>query len=234
MNNSLAANAFDSFCSQSDLDVYITADCLGDPPEVNCPCCASCKHDSTNQTVVNVSQACEIYANRLYNNDDENAERGDVSCECIPEGSNNNTRVSCVETCKTCSRDNNETAKVCAINSGYGRIYDALGGRESSFSTFQYVEGRNDTVRFELSQSGLCNVFVNDRQCKSCNAGECASDGFMTWTIDCDNVDGVGKFTPCSTGQREGEDYGALTIFALSDPYLRDGCAPMLIDRSTS
>ena len=175
----------------------------------------SCYDGILNETYVNHTQNCNISANTLR--DDY---RG-VSCNCIEGG----RKLVCNETCQTCNRD----GTICATNFGYGYDFDEEGLFDTSFSTFRYDTNTEntpvDTVKIEVQFSSLCEVIVDGELCRSCGYVSCVN-GFEGFRITCDNIEGVGNFNPC------GMDYEdvsiPLNIFAFQDPFVRDGCEPLL------
>ena len=176
----------------------------------------SCYDDILEETHANHTQNCNIFANTLL--DDQ---RG-VTCNCVEGG----RKLVCNETCQACNRD----GTTCATNVGYGYEFDEDGIFNTSFSTFRYDTSTDytpvDTVNIEVqSFTSFCKVFVNGELCRSCDYVSCVN-GFEGYYITCDNIEGVGNFNPC------GMDYEdvsiPLNIFAFQDPFVRDGCEPLL------
>ena len=197
------------------------ADCGGDIPAVDCPCCAHCCEQSTGECELEQEMQCEV-AN--YHITQENGMHYDESrgtiCSCVGEG--DNVQQQCTDTsCLTCNKE--ET--VCAKNTNYG-ITVGLGGYWGGVhNTLEYVIGRNDTVTFSTDYSmesdPSCKVEVNGQECASCILLLC-SDGFGGYSIRCDNIPGAGNFDSCNDSHED----GVLTVFAAHDPTLRSGCHP--------
>ena len=207
------------FCNQSDLVVDIHADCLGEVPEVHCPCCSACYDDATGDFDLNLFQVCSMLAIE----DSNEVDRG-VHCDCSGDGQ----MLSCDESCQSCNTDRT----ICTVNS-YDQAFDDTGVWLSTKSTFQYVKGLNATVTFEYSPSevgsGLsCSVSVDGEACDGCSYNFCTNNEFVTIQVSCDNVQGLGNYFSCTPGI-EDEDFGPLTVFALQDPFLLDGCPPVFV-----
>ena len=222
-NTSLESNAFDFFC---DIFVgedvpFVSADCLGDDPEVQCPCCSECcdKHGNCH---FDIPKLCNKTARRW----ETKLDRGLV-CECQDGG----YTMSCTETCQSC----NEDKSICGFNTGFGFTVDDAGISNSTWSTIRYVAGgelNSTTVLFESSSSDEkdCTVSINGEQCHECTRVTCKNNGVTGVSVLCDNIDGVGSYSPCSDYD---DGSGVLNIFAYQDPTLRSGCDPIFIEMAT-
>ena len=220
-NTSLDYDAFDIYCNQPKTTVKLRGDCLGDDPEVNCPCCAGCFDDRTGEYVQNISQVCELKAHKYEIFD--GGSRG-ATCSCPTEDGYNMT---CTESCESCTKD----GSVCVKSTGYGFLLDDNGLNTATFNTFQYTNGIDDTViefRTNRELSFSCSVLVNGEECRSCSSVTCR-DNYESYSIVCDNVLGSGPdavYDSCHGGDYN--PFGPLSIFTLQDPFLRHGCGPWL------
>ena len=246
----MSADAFEGICEMSALFAEIEADCLvlledgnttttgssaiGNfstnilpPAEVNCPCCTTCCHDSVDECEVNDEAICDLWVAKftVEGGPWHDPSRG-TECECLDNG----LTMSCTDTtCLSCTRDQS----TCAANVDYGMTFSEThkGWWNGWNHTFQYVGTQfNETiVRFEAI-GYKCFVYINhdgngqEQQCRSCLRRWC-DDGFWGFEVLCDNVDGVGNLNLCDGSS---DDDGLLTIFALQDPLLLDGCLPNL------
>lgn len=216
-NTSLSYDAFDAFCNEPSrpISVFLEGDCYGDDPEVNCTCCASCYDPVEEMSVTDIPAVCELDVN-LYNYE----EGRNTSCGCSTTNITG-TKMFCTEACQSCNRD----GTICAVNNDFGFGYDAIGRWNSSWATFQYVKGLNDTVDFQLyiDENSIrnCDVRVNGDLCRRCEYVRCA-DQFQAYRVRCDNVDGVGNIDLCD-GISNG---GALSLFEMQDELQLEGCSP--------
>lgn len=220
----------DAFCEVPTSVWTIEADCGGDDPEIDCPCCITCCDDISGNCTIDGVQACEVSKGYFAAPGGRHFVDGaGATCECsINE--NNEAVLSCTDTeCQSCNRD----GSVCSVNSDYSFTFypESVFWRQAVYS-FQYVEGLNDTVTFrtwseseELASFNSCEVFVNGQKCNSCLWRTCLNvDG--AWEVNCENVAGAGRVDVCD---QEPEDTGPLTVFALQDISLLQGCPPRLI-----
>ena len=230
-NTSMEYDGFEAFCNQTS-STSITGDCLGDDPEVLCPCCSSCSNDITGEAVLNLPRVCDIKAMN-YEAIDHNDEVRASTCSCPLEGMGHN--LSCTETCETCSKD----GAVCFTNTGYSMDIDDGGILTRTHSQFVFTKGRlSETVVVDFwdhKEGGninvpTCSVFLNGEECSSCAYFKC-SNGFSAWVVDCSNFDDIGGYyTPCELPPDNYDDYGAVAVFAMQDEFLRSGCRPWLLD----
>ena len=79
-NNTLEHNALELFCNQSTLLVDIESDCLGDSPEVVCPCCTGCHNDVSGEYVFDISQFCDTQK-AIFPEESRGA-----ACDCAADG----------------------------------------------------------------------------------------------------------------------------------------------------
>ena len=240
------------FCNSPSIVTEIRADCLGGgddgtPPQVDCPCCTFCCDDRTGACEINAQGTCEVGKSRFT---DETRgifyepERG-ATCDCFDisdvnaDASDESWELSCTDTtCMSCNKD--ET--ICAHNVEYGWEHHEA-RLDIWTSTYQYVdvEGSgvvdgessslqylNDTVQFKYwtdEQYILhCEVSVNGEQCRGCARVVC-SDRHRTYSVNCDNVEGVGNMNACQSDQVT----GLLQVIAWADPvYSKDNCRPRI------
>ena len=161
-NNSLANDAFQSFCDINKV-AAVTADCLGNDdgggvdgnlssPEVNCPCCTSCCNDndvssksSGSICEIKLPQVCQLGLNRWLNyHNDQGNDRG-TTCVCSEDGSS----FTCLEeSCLSCNLD----GSVCAKSVNVTFKFDKIDGAASYFSnTWKYVKFDSDATKLNSS-----------------------------------------------------------------------------------
>ena len=166
------------------------------------------------------------------------------------------------EICETCTKDGVVCAKNIEkgfiINDENGRVMETFSkfiyskGPSHLLNTqveFRDVITTDDPGFGSAVFDSVCFAYVNGKQCRACNKLECRN-GYYSWRVSCDNVllveedeDEDATSTTTSTTASNYDscysdpdlnnyDYNALTIFALQDPYLRDGsgCRPWLMD----
>ena len=234
--------SFDGFCSKgADLITRLTADCGGDDPAVDCPCCARCcgnnlsspppsfvGGDDREECVENMEVVCQLDSRQydhvngtLYN------EAANTTCDCVGDGLD--ITMVCNDECQTC----NLNGTVCIssqVSIGYNaeltnfqatRNWQAYKKRE-----YQYVLGKNDTLEFVryLTEDAerYLELYVNGVLCNSIDEKNC-DDSYDGFQIDCENVDGAGSVDSCSPDL---EYDGPLMVFLMGDPLYRQGCAP--------
>ena len=221
-NNRFAPNALEPLCTHFDESNFlfaVSADCYGNDPKVDCPCCASCYDEAMGEVVWKPDIGCKLYAKSF-----EVLEDRSMDCTCLDGG----YTLSCTEGCMAC--DHNRS--ICVQRRNFTEVYDSVGAKMYTESTFRYAEGRNDEVLVHYNwnadaSDNVCRVFLNGGQeCESCTIVRCMNN-FQAVSVICDNVDGVGNYNPCNEFDADGTvDNGPLSLFALQDPFLRDGCAP--------
>ena len=201
----------------------IMADCGGEEPFVDCPCCSHCCDRITGECEVQQELLGEVVNHHFtspngYFYDDA---KGAV-CACdVKEES---VEQHCFDTqCLICNKE--ET--ICAQSIDYGLILSDNAYYDGVHNKFQYVVGRNDTVTFKSDYSNpvdaKCSVSVNNQDCSFCQLLRCG-DGFMGYEIRCENIEGAGNFNSCD----DHHDVGPLSVFAAHDPLLGNGCSPFL------
>ena len=120
--------------------------------------------------------------------------------------------LSCTDSCTMCNND----GTVCAVTKEFGFTFMPWA---SQFAEFEYVVGRNDTVRF-----GTFGFSVNGEECESTRIKTC-QDGYFGYFVDCENL-GHGTVDPC--GEDLGND-GPLALISWQESALRQGgCRPRL------
>lgn len=168
-----------SFCAMESLITSITADCGGDPADVECSCCATCCNDLDDSCVPSVDRICEINADRF-----ELQPNKDAVCNCTETGA----ELSCTDTaCVSCNSDES----ICAQSSDYGYTFDQVTGEIVDFeNTIQYVTGRDESLlyRNNIQAGGQCEVFVNGEACELCQKSTC-NDGRTGFYIQCSNLE---------------------------------------------
>ena len=158
-DTNLERDSLGFFCHHTVSSVFLEADCLGDSPEVDCPCCVSCYNNETQDYVVNLPKVCQLETHLFLDDNDDNHNNGgnnygsngdmtsndrNVTCACHHDDVRGYT-MSCSEDCTSCTKD----GSYCVRNVDYGYTYDEFGVFNSSRSTFRSIRGRNETVLFE-------------------------------------------------------------------------------------
>lgn len=215
--------SLDAFCAQKDPFMDVHADCHGDDPQVECPCCNKCCDPVTKDCAIYLEAVCE--KDRKIFEDERGpryVEGAGTVCECT--GSGPNVTLSCSDKdCVTCNRD--ETVCVSSIEFGSG--YNERGERSSWWASFEYVVGRSDTVEFQKyvmdDYSSTCQASVNGQLCDTCGIPPC-NDGYQAYHINCASVDGAGYVDQCDEWRPD--DDGPLAVFAFQDRNFRQGCPP--------
>jgi hypothetical protein len=229
-SNNLTGSLDNVFCQQpSTVLTNVDADCGGVDPQVECTCCTTCCDSSSGNCTVNKEAICQVEKSwHEHPNGPEYHESAGTVCECVQTGSEDNvtTTLSCRDTqCQSCNR--NET--VCSINEHYQFSYGEETNWNNMKSTFQYVNGRNDTVSFESTRQAdgflPCKITVNDEVCNSCYWAYC-EDGFRSVHVDCENVAGAGYLNLCDDMLTN--DEGPLAVFLFQDPVNFQGCPPRI------
>ena len=234
-----------AFCSQGEIVWAIESDCgvsnNDTSPFMDCPCCVKCcdghaaipgvisENDPTCR--INHLGACEVEKATIeVEGGVEFIEGAGTVCDCVSANNPDDPEdvvISCVDTeCISCNRDRS----VCAKNIGFTRDnFNETLVTKASTVTFQYVVGlNNETVSLRQWKRGLddqvenCEVTVNDQKCNGCSWRACPS-GFRGFEVNCENIPGVGRSDVCD---QDPQDKGLLTVFALQDPALLNGCPP--------
>ena len=232
-------NAFDEFCNQTVITTSIDTDCgaeIDKDPEIVCDCCTGCQN-STGDIVKQVGQICQRKASFLLLDGSRNATCND----CVPDSvlvDNDATDVSpttgayaavCTETCESCNKD----GTVCAVNAGFSQVVDSDGDVIYQNVTFEYSRGPiEDTLVVENFIEGFsdeeCRVSINGEYCRTCTWQICPNNGFLSYGVRCDNLNGIGNYNPCDAGNVDVATAGPLAVFAFQDPFLLEGCSPLL------
>ena len=184
-----------------------------------------------------VGQICQRKASFLLLDGSRNATCND----CVPDSAlvdNGATDVSpttgayaavCTETCESCNRD----GTVCAVNAGFSQVVDSDGDVVYQNVTFEYSRGPiEDTLVVENFIEGFsaeeCRVSINGEYCRTCTWQICPNNGFLSYGVRCDNLNGIGNYNPCDAGNVDVATAGPLAVFAFQDPFLLEGCSPLL------
>ena len=244
----------DAFCTQDEIVWAIQADCGVDEnytlpfvdgnetlPVIDCPCCVKCCDGnalagpgviSENHPTCHVNHmgACEV---EKADFEVEGAilyvEGAGTVCDCVSADNPDDPEdviLSCIDAdCESCNLDRSICAK--NVEFSYDNFDDTLVQSYGSV-TFQYTKGLNDTVRLiqmkpSLTDQGeICEVFINGQKCNSCQRRACPSN-FVAWEVNCENIPGGGRVDVCD---QDPDDSGPLTVFALQDETLLNGCPP--------
>jgi hypothetical protein len=229
--NNLAGSLDNVFCQQpSVLLSKVEADCGGGDSQVECSCCTTCCDSSSGNCTINKEAICHVEKSwHEHPNGREYHESAGTVCKCTTTGFEHDatTTLSCSDTqCQSCNQDKT----VCSINERYQFIYGDDTSWDNMKATYQYVVGRNDTVKFEATrhpdQSFLCQITVNGQVCASCYWSVC-DDGFPSVHVNCENVDGAGYQELCN--EKRTNDDGPLAVFAFQDPAYLQGCPPRIV-----
>jgi hypothetical protein len=221
--------SLDMFCNQTSIFTKIDADCAGEEPAVECPCCTSCCDSLSGNCTINGEAVCQVEKSWFANETGPDYyESGETVCECTT-GSNSDVGIatlSCKDTqCQSC----NQNGTVCSINELYQYSYDEYGYHMHFHSTFQYVVGRKDTVTLDLEIlpdfTFICEAAVNGQVCNECFFARCV-DQFSGILVNCENVEGAGSVDLCHPELNDTD--GPLTVFALQDPAFLQGCPPRI------
>ena len=195
--------------------MYVETNCQG----VDCPCCSACYDSVEDMRRIDVLQSCELeIRNRVFEESRKN------HCDCSPPSQERDVYsvyMDCSETCQSCSSD----GSICATNVDYGYGIDVLGNARYAFSTFRYVRGLDALVGFESRRQSVdgCTVWVNGEQCRHCSTHRCL-DGWQGYSVQCDNLDGVGSFNHCGGSSVD----GPLAVFGMQDSRHLRGCQPFM------
>ena len=220
--------SLDMFCNREDLLIKLAADCGGDNPLMDCPCCATCCTPLGECELVN-DGICEIDSSNFESPSGRlHREDAGTECECLEDfESDNNLTLSCRDTiCESCSLDQH----VCVISIEHRYTY--YGPAWGDFrAEFQYTSGeyKDTIVVFEnqlINEFGdwECTVTVNGQQCNSCRRFYCES-GWDGYSVGCQNL-GLGHVDNCQV--REEDAHGPLAVFAFQDSLFHTGCSPRL------
>ena len=195
---------------------YISADCGGPDPQIDCPCCIKCCDHA--------SRSCEDYPDLFCTTVELQARKAGriSSCQCGEQiafgGFCNHKEKSC-ESC-------NEDGTVCGFNLrfGYTEVHPTYSWKKYE-NTFQYSLSRNDTVDWHETPDVDCQVWVNGEQCNTCDVHRCR-DGYPARYIDCTNVvsgaDGV--YDTC----QHYDTGGVFDVISWWDTRTWQGCFPVL------
>ena len=217
----------DMFCNKTPDTTNVIADCGGPSPSIDCSCCAICRDDE-NQFSVDYELECQIASASFVDESGFYYEEGaGTTCGCYVAGPK--TRLWCSDpNCEVC----NEQGTVCATQS-FTAKYMGSGIPLYYKTQFQYVSGIDALVTFEREFDGdelifKCTVTVNGEHCNSCNERLCSPDGVRGFDINCDNVDGVGSYSPCQDEILNNPE-SPLAVFAKQNSYNGDGCKQRIL-----
>jgi hypothetical protein len=201
-----------AFCNKTILMTSIGADCGGDPPEVNCPCCTKCCQDG-DDCDLSVPAICKTQAGKFESYPDRRA-----PCSCTEDG----TYLSCTDTCESCYL----VGDVCAVSTNYGYVVNGTTGVVEEFhNTLEYVTGwENTNITFTAITTATCTLHMNGEKYRSCSRFLCSS-GFKGYSLYCDYVEGGSNFNSCE----EFMESGPLQILFTYDPSQVSGC-PLLLE----
>ena len=194
---------------------YVSVDCGGPNPQVDCPCCISCCDHASGQ--------CEEYPDRWCDLVEAQVQRsGRVSsCQCgeLVGGAFCDHEF---ESCDSC----NEDGTVCGSNLRFGYAHvDPTYLWTKYENTFQYSQSRNDTVDWYEIPDVECEVWVNGEQCNTCAVHRCR-DGYPARYIDCTNVV-AGTDAVYDTCQHY-DTGGVFDVISWWDTRTWQGCLPVL------
>ena len=226
LNGTLAA-----MCEPESIRWTIEADCGGDDPAVDCPCCVVCCDNISGHCTIDTLADCNVDKQIFELEGGRHYFPGiGTECECSTN-ENNEVVMSCSDTaCQSCNQD----GTVCSVNQDYSFTYyeNSVRWREAKYS-FQYVVGLNDTVTLtssapseDIATFDSCEAMVNGEVCSSCFYRTCLNADEGAWEVNCENVEGAGRVDVCD---QDPEDDGPLTVFSLQDPSLLQGCPPRMI-----
>ena len=199
---------------ESPISAFVTADCGGTNPFVDCSCCTTCCDGDNCE--VDLESICTSMITRWEEYGEEDFR--DNVCQCLQDS----TQLSCNESCLSCSID--ETS--CVQSTNYGYNFTADGNRGPFFNSFEYVTGIHtgtmiEYIRYDPSN---CEVFVNGTECecsyKACNEG---SDELGV-RVTCDDLERTTDISTC-----DGIDPNSyLQAFWFSDVAYVSGCELVL------
>ena len=212
-----------------------SADCLGNPPAISCPCCSECCQSGTLICDEIVDIPLDVLCKRLAKNFEGD---GHTRCEC----GSDSLSMSChyIDQCATCNQD----GTVCGFMESFEYTLEARDGDlyGNYFNgTFQYDDqadnGRaNVIIDMDLKYSGkIPTVAVNGQECARTTWVQCVDD-YYGYEIDCTNVvlwddndkaDGrlPQTYDPCTS--KIGGDGGIFDVFAWRDWDVYSGCPPL-------
>ena len=210
----MSYDAFDIFCNNETATTTILssslvlgADCLGENPQVNCPCCIECYNDRTGEYEINLSRNCDVIANqisierndenRIISEDDGGSSSSyePATCNCVNKGFGDieyyHNNITCNETCETCTID----GSICfTITDRTIVLSEDHSYPEYTSSTFEYTKGvvsafpddnntiRNVVVEVKIyrppdSLHIICSVRIDGQTCRSCSTSVCPNVG---------------------------------------------------------
>ena len=224
-------DSMEDFCTDEEyLQWTIEADCGGEFPLVECPCCVGCCDAISSECIVNKKASCDVERGYFeLEGGSYFVPEANATCECaVSENDPQDVAILCSDNCRSCNKD----GSVCAENVDYSfKAFNNSALWKESTATFQYVVGRNDTVTLKTNKTSLedqqlrCEVLVNDQVCNSCIWRICLN-GVGAFEVNCENVEGAGRVDVCDQAR---EDKGPLAVFALQDSALLDGCPPRMV-----
>ena len=221
-NTSITGDLDSIFCN-STLGIYhLEADCGGDDnPEVPCSCCTRCCSDNIPGIgcPIRHDQICHNYAIDWQDNYFGGVAVTTCACSAL-----NSFGFSCTftEECETC----NEDGTICGGTTGLDFFLTPTGSFDHLQTSFRYTKGGpiSTEVTWEDFNDGSCKVYVNGRECNSCNALVACEDGFQGVRIDCDNILNEQVDGPTGYGSCFPTFGGVLDIFGWIDDNSYMGC----------
>ena len=202
---------------ESPISAFVTADCGGTNPFVDCSCCTTCCDGDDCE--VDLESKCTSMISRWEGYGEQDFR--DNVCQCLQDS----TQLSCNESCLSCSID--ETSCVQSTNYVYNFTSDVERG--PFFNSFEYVTGIHtgtmiEYIRNSSDSSSDCEVFVNGTECecsyKACNEG---SDELGV-TVTCDDLEPTTNVWTCD----EIDPNSYLQAFWFFDLGLVSGCELIL------
>lgn len=135
---------------------------------------------------------------------------GGIICNCEAPGDGEDTNLHLVCRRQSCLRCNQDRS-LCGYDT-FGVVFDDAFGRVSHrFEGFQYIEGRNDSLVYHISNAarqidGTCVMAINNEPCDSCVVSQCNGDTedivevghFHGIGFDCQNLPGGIYYDGCS------------------------------------
>ena len=137
---------------------------------------------------------------------EEDLESG-IVCECESVGEKGDTRLLCRhQSCLHCNTERN----ICGYDA-FGAVFDGeLGRLRDRFEGFQYIQGRNDLIIYQISNNvtqidGTCSMSVNNETCDHCVVTKCNTTReeergpFHGISFDCQNIPSGLFYDGCSS-----------------------------------
>lgn len=194
----------------------VSADCLGDPPEVKCSCCDRCCNDAMRECVLNLTATCHAYK---YSFGYDGADIFGYECECLDDP----VKLSCNATaCQTC----NQEGSVCAVIQNFGPFFSDDGDINYWGCDMRYVNvtGRDEQITVIKGRDAVsrheCTAAINGQECNFCNVAICRDES-AGYEIDCQNIVAGAVFDSCHGNFNKG---GPLQV--LGPEFQHGDCLP--------